>query len=80
MLLTISTDHRPATDLGYLLHKNPSAHYAAEFGFGYRPMYLYPEATDDRCTVAVLVDVDPVGLVRNARGPKGNDFSLSPNT
>jgi len=76
MLLTISTDHRPATDLGYLLHKNPSARHTAEFGFGVAYV-LYPEAADDRCTVAVVVDVDPVGLVRNHRGPKGNDFSLA---
>lgn len=74
MLLTISTDHRPATDLGYLLHKNPSARHCAEFGFG-RAHVAYPEASDERCTVAVVVDVDPVGLVRR-RGPKGNDFSL----
>ena len=25
MLLTITTTHRPATDLGYLLHKHPGA-------------------------------------------------------
>lgn len=74
MLLTISTDHRPATDLGYLLHKNPSAHHCAEFGFG-RAHVVYPEANDGRCTAAVVVDVDPVGLVRR-RGPRGNDFSL----
>jgi hypothetical protein len=76
MLLTISTDHFPATDLGYLLHKNPSAHHTAEFGFGVAHV-LYPEAADDRCTAAVIVDVDPVGLVRNHRGPRGNDFSLA---
>ena len=38
---------------------------------------LYPEATESRCSAALLVDVDPVGLVRNRRGPSGNDFSLS---
>src|SRR5207244_1333609 len=27
-------------------------------------------------TAALLVEVDPVGLVRNRKGPKGNDFSL----
>jgi 3' terminal RNA ribose 2'-O-methyltransferase Hen1 len=74
MLLTISTDHHPATDLGYLLHKNPSAHHYAEFGFG-RAHVVYPEANDEHCTAAVVVDVDPVGLVRR-RGPRGNDFSL----
>lgn len=76
MLLTISTNHRPATDLGYLLHKNPSAHHTAEFGFGTAHI-LYPEASDGRCTAAVLVDVDPVGLVRNRRGLRGNEFSLA---
>ncbi len=74
MLLTISTNHSPATDLGYLLHKNPSAHHCAEFGFG-RAHVVYPEARNERCTAAVVVDVDPVGLVRR-RGPRGNDFSL----
>lgn len=76
MLLTISTDHRPATDLGFLLHKHPARHHTAEFGFGVAHVF-YPEAGDERCTAAVLVEVDPVGLVRNRRGPKGNEFSLA---
>jgi 3' terminal RNA ribose 2'-O-methyltransferase Hen1 len=77
MLLTISIDHRPATDLGFLLHKNPSGHHTVDFGFGTAHV-LYPEATEERCTAALLVDVDPVGLVRNRRGrPKGNDFTLA---
>lgn len=76
MLLTISTDHRPATDLGFLLHKNPARQHSAEFGFGVAHVF-YPEARDERCTAAVLVEVDPVGLVRNRRGPKGNEFSLA---
>jgi len=63
VLLTISTTHRPATDLGFLLHKNPGRHHLAEFGFGTAHVF-YPEASDDRCSAAVLVDVDPVGLVR----------------
>ena len=37
---------------------------------------VYPEAGDERCTAALLVEVDPVGLVRNRKGPKGNDSSL----
>jgi 3' terminal RNA ribose 2'-O-methyltransferase Hen1 len=75
MLLTISTDHTPATDLGYLLHKNPSTHQTSETGFG-TVHVLYPEASEERCTVAVLVEVDPVGLVRNRRR-SGGDFSLA---
>lgn len=61
MLLTISTTYQPATDLGFLLHKNPDRHHVAEFGFGTAHV-VYPEATDERCSAAVLVDIDPVGL------------------
>lgn len=70
MLLTISTTHRPATDLGYLLHKNPSRPQSFELSFGHAHV-VYPEATDERCTAALILDVDPVGLVRGRRGPEG---------
>lgn len=67
MLLTISCTHRPATDLGYLLHKNPSRLHSFELSFG-KAHVFYPEAGEDRCTAALLLDVDPVGLVRGRRG------------
>ena len=76
MLLTISTTHQPATDLGYLLHKNPGRHHVAELSFGTAHVY-YPEAADDRCCAAVQVDIDQVGLVRDRRGPAGNQFALA---
>jgi 3' terminal RNA ribose 2'-O-methyltransferase Hen1 len=76
MILTLSTTHRPATDLGYLLHKNPDHCHSSELPFGTAHV-LYPEATEDRCSMSFLVDIDPVGLVRNSRGPRGNEFSLS---
>jgi 3' terminal RNA ribose 2'-O-methyltransferase Hen1 len=76
MILTISTTHSPATDLGFLLHKNPDRHQMSELSFGTAHV-LYPEASEDRCSASLLVDIDPVGLVRNRRGPSGNDFSLS---
>jgi len=63
MLLTISTTHRPATDLGYLLHKNPENVHEAKLAFGSTHMF-YPEASDERCTFALLLDIDPIGLVR----------------
>jgi 3' terminal RNA ribose 2'-O-methyltransferase Hen1 len=75
MLLTLTTTHRPATDLGYLLYKNPTKLQTFDLSFG-RAHVFYPEATEDRCTVALLCDVDPVGLVRNRRGPSGEGFSL----
>ena len=68
MLLTITTTHQPATDLGYLLHKNPARLHSFELSFGQAHVF-YPEATAERCTAALLLDVDPVGLVRNRRGP-----------
>src|SRR5579885_3586551 len=70
MLLTISTTHRPATDLGYLLHKNPNRPQSFELSFG-NAHVAYPEATDERCTAALILDVDPIGLVRGRRGPEG---------
>lgn len=67
MLLTISTTHRPATDLGFLLHKHPDRAQEFALPFG-RAHVFYPEAGDERCTAALLVEVDPVGLVRKGRG------------
>jgi 3' terminal RNA ribose 2'-O-methyltransferase Hen1 len=75
MLLTIRTTHKPATDLGFLLHKNPNRvqWFAESFG---RAHVFYPEASEDACTVALLLDVDPVGLVRRRQGPSGERGSL----
>jgi 3' terminal RNA ribose 2'-O-methyltransferase Hen1 len=67
MLLTITSSHQPATDLGYLLHKNPSRLHSFELSFG-KAHVFYPETRVDRCTAALLLDVDPVGLVRNRKG------------
>ncbi len=63
MLLTITTTHTPATDLGFLLHKNPARVHRIELAFG-DAYVVYPEATNERCTAALFVDVDTVGLVR----------------
>jgi 3' terminal RNA ribose 2'-O-methyltransferase Hen1 len=68
MLLTISTTHRPATDLGFLLHKNPARAQSLDLAFGQAQMF-YPEATETRCTFALLLDLHPVELVRG--GEKG---------
>ncbi|MDP9068268.1 MAG: 3' terminal RNA ribose 2'-O-methyltransferase Hen1 [Actinomycetota bacterium] len=67
MLLTLTTTHKPATDLGYLLHKNPARPQVFDASFG-KVYVFYPEATEERCTAAMLLDVDPVGLVRKPKG------------
>jgi 3' terminal RNA ribose 2'-O-methyltransferase Hen1 len=70
VLLTLTTTHHPATDLGFLLHKNPSRTQSFDVSFG-RAHVTYPEAGEDRCTAALVLDVDPVALVRRRRGPSG---------
>ncbi|MEY2562411.1 MAG: hypothetical protein QOH88_604 [Verrucomicrobiota bacterium] len=75
MLLTLTTTHRPATDLGHLLRKNPARIQSFELSYGHAHVF-YPEATEERCTAALLLEVDPVGLVRNRRGPAGEGRTL----
>ncbi len=67
MFLTVSTTHPPATDLGFLLHKNPARVNTFDV-FGGVAHVFYPEATAERCTVALLLEIDPIDLVRR-RGP-----------
>jgi hypothetical protein len=75
VLLTIATTHEPATDLGYLLHKHPGRvqSFAESVGTAH---VCYPQSTAQRCTVALLLEVDPVGLVRGRKGPAGDGFAL----
>ncbi len=75
MLLTVSTTHQPATDLGYLLHKHPDRVQEFKQSFGTVTVF-YPEATDERCTVAVVLNLDPVRLARS-RAKNAPDFSLA---
>jgi len=71
MLLLLTTTHGPATDLGYLLHKHPQRLHHCELPFG-RALVFFPEATEDRCTAALLIDVNAVDLVRRRTGPQGD--------
>jgi 3' terminal RNA ribose 2'-O-methyltransferase Hen1 len=74
VLLTITMTREPATDLGFLLHKNPGNVRSLSLGFGQAHVF-YPEATDARCTAALLLEVDPVALVR--RKGAGEGFALA---
>lgn len=75
MLLTINNTRPPASDLGFLLHKNPNRVQSFDLSFG-KAHVFYPEATNESCTVALLMDVDPVALVRTRRGPAGEGGAL----
>ncbi|MFI7409688.1 3' terminal RNA ribose 2'-O-methyltransferase Hen1 [Streptomyces sp. NPDC049627] len=70
MFLTITTTgtpDRPATDLGFLLHKHPEKAQAFSTSYGTAHV-LYPEADAERCTAALLLEVDAVALVRRGKG------------
>lgn len=67
MLLSITNENTPATDLGYLLHKNPSRCQEIALTFG-KAYVFYPEATANSCTASLVLDIDPVTMVRGKAG------------
>ncbi|MDX2970728.1 3' terminal RNA ribose 2'-O-methyltransferase Hen1 [Kribbella solani] len=79
MFLTLSTDLAgldvPASDFGFLLHKNPARPQTIGITGGSAHVF-YPEATGERCTAAVLLEIDPIGLVRSGRGKAAEGFTL----
>jgi 3' terminal RNA ribose 2'-O-methyltransferase Hen1 len=76
VLLTISTTREPATDLGYLLHKHPDRLQSFAVSSGEAHVF-YPEAAETRCTAALLLEVDPIALVRGSRGQHRPDAELA---
>jgi len=76
MLLTIASTHRPATELGYLLAKHPDRCQTFALAYGNAHVF-YPEATEERCTAALLLDFDPVGLVRGRRWGQDSEGTLA---
>jgi len=67
MLLTITYSGRNTTDLGYLLYKNPCHPQTFDLSYG-KAHVFYPEVSDERTTVALLLDIDPVDLARGRTG------------
>ena len=76
MLLTITTTTPPATDLGYLVHKHPERVQEFDLPFGKAHLF-FPERETARTTMALLLEMDSVSMVRNQRGKGGNDSALS---
>lgn len=70
MFLSIATTHQPATDLGFLLHKHPDRLQQIELTFG-KAWIFYPEASRTRCEAVLVLDVDPIGLVRGKGHAEG---------
>ena len=69
MLLTITWEGHKTRDLGYLLRKNPDRAQQFELSYG-RAYVFYPEAGDEKTTVALLVDIDPIDLARGKLGSR----------
>ncbi|WP_026118757.1 3' terminal RNA ribose 2'-O-methyltransferase Hen1 [Nocardiopsis salina] len=79
MLLTITTTQTPsapASDLGFLLHKHPDRAQSFEQSFGTAHVF-YPDAGDERCTAALLLEVDPQALLRTRASVSTPDFALA---
>jgi 3' terminal RNA ribose 2'-O-methyltransferase Hen1 len=74
VLLTITTTRAPATDLGYLLHKHPDRLQSFDVAAG-RAHVFYPEASPERCTAALLLEIDPIALVRGPKNGTGPPHS-----
>jgi len=71
MLLSLSATTRSATDLGYLLMKHPDRAHEVELPFGIARVF-YPQADENRCTAVLMLDIDPVGLVRGRGDGEGS--------
>ena len=69
-MLTITTTHRPATDLGYLLYKHPDRLQTFDLSFG-KAHVFYPQADPELCTAALVLETDPVRLTRGS-GERGS--------
>ncbi len=80
MLLSITLEQTKdanyiATDLGFLLHKNPFNVHEFNLSFG-KAHVFYPEASDEKCTAALFAELDGIDIVKNYRTPKGSNKEL----
>lgn len=75
MLLNITTTHQPTTDLSYLLHKHPDRFQSVDLSVGQAHIF-YPELSQDKTTVSLLLDIDPIDMVRSGKNFAGEGFAL----
>lgn len=69
MILSITTTHTPATDLGFLLHKHPDKLQSIALALGQAHIF-YPIAEESECTICLALDINPLDLVRNKKGSR----------
>ena len=75
MLLKISTNRTSARDLSFLLHKHPDRLQAVDLPAGMAHVF-YPKADEQECSICLLLDINPIDLVKNSKG-NNNDFALA---
>lgn len=75
MILNITTTHKPATDLGYLLHKHPDKFQTIELSFG-KAHIFYPESSENIATISLLLDIDSIDFIRGSRNKGTESFAL----
>lgn len=75
MLLTITAQYTPATDIGFLFHKHPDRFQSVILSIG-KAHIFYPEITENQLTIALLLDIDPIDLVRNVKDTSIKNFAL----
>ena len=75
MLLTITAEGENAAALSFLMHKHPDKLQQVELSVGTASIF-YPECGKEKVTAALLLDIDPIGMVRNAKNFAGKDFLL----
>ncbi len=75
MLLTIKAQLSPGEDFGYLLHKHPARCHSFPSGWGAAHVF-FPQISETSCTVALILDIDPISLVRTKDAAGRNSFSL----
>ncbi len=74
MQLSITTTHKPATDLSYLLHKNPDKVQTFDITGG-KAYVFYPETTDEKCTATMILNIDTLEMIKNQKKSM-SDFAL----
>lgn len=74
MLLTITSHGHQASDLGFILHKHPDKFQSFELSIGLVHVF-YPESSPLKTTVALLLELDTIEMVRKTKSPNSN-FAL----
>ncbi|MDR2789287.1 MAG: 3' terminal RNA ribose 2'-O-methyltransferase Hen1 [Candidatus Accumulibacter sp.] len=73
MLLTIAYTGENTRRIGFLFRKNPARPQVFELNHG-RAFVFYPEVSDEKTTIALLLDIDPVDLAKGRTGAAGGLF------